>query len=93
MAYAIVQANVKGPHRLDIGLVPPRVQTYVAEYVHVPFPLGYNLAILIAPSLMPLKAPNELPQAVAMLGKHGMNGSNSRLRIEVWIHEQHRLPW
>jgi len=90
MAHSIVQANVKGPHRLHIRWVPPRVQTYVAEYVHVPLPLGYNLPILIAPSLMPLKAPTELPQAVAMLGKLGMNSSHCGPRIEVWIGEEHR---
>ena len=79
IAHAIVQANVKGLHRLDIWWVPPRVQSYVAEYVHVPLPLGYHLPILILPSLMPLKAPTELPQAVAMLAKLRMNGSHSRL--------------
>ena len=79
MANAIVQANVKGPHRLDIWWVPPRVQIYLAEYMHVPFALWYNLPILFAPSLMALKAPNELPQAVAMLGKLSMNCGHSRL--------------
>ena len=83
MAQGIVQANVKGPHSLEVWCVPPRVQAYVAEYRNVPFPLGYNLPILIAPSLMPLKASNELPQAVAMLGQLSNNTSHSRLRIEV----------
>jgi len=91
MAHATIQANVKGPHRLDVWWVPPAVQTYVAEYVHVPFPLGYNLPILIAPSLVPLKAPDELPQVVAMIGELGINGSHSRLQIEVWIGEEHQF--
>jgi len=91
MAPATIQANVKGPHNLDVRWVPSRVQTYVAKYMHVPFLRRYNLAILFRPSLVLLKAPDELPQAVAMLGKLSMNSSHSRLRIEVWIGEEHRL--
>ena len=83
MAHAIVQVNVKGPHHLDVRWVPPRVQTYVDEYVHMLFALGYHLPILIAPSLLPLKAPAVLPQAVAMIGKLGMNRSHRGLRIEI----------
>jgi len=79
MAHVTIQVNVKGPQCLDVWWVPPDVQTYLAEYVHVPFPLAYNLPILIAPSLVPLKAPDELPQAVVMLGKLSMNGSHGRL--------------
>jgi len=97
MAHSTIQANVKGLHRLDVWWVHPGVQTYVAEYVHVPFPLDYNLPILIAPSLVPLKAPDELPQGLARLGKLSMNGSHSRLQILDWIREEHQLalvaPW
>ena len=69
MAHAIVQANLKGPHCLDVWWVPLTVQRYVADYVNVPLALGHNLPILIAPSLVPLKVPDELPQPVAILGE------------------------
>ena len=57
----------------------------MTEDVHVPLSLRYKLPIGIPGGLVPLKAPNKLPEAVAMLHELCTEGSHRGFGLQVGI--------
>ena len=87
-----IELNVKAFAILDVWRVALGIQAQMTEDVHVPPTLLHDLTIGIASSLVPLKATNELPKAVAMLSKLGVHSCDCRLLGQYWVGEQQRLP-
>ena len=62
----------------------------MTEYVHVPLPLRHYLPIGLPGGLVPLKAPDKLSEAVAMLRELCREGCHRGFGLQFGIGEQHQ---